>query len=296
MPNITEVHANITNTQWYLALWLLFTFISDVPNTRLWKIHDIALTILAGLTGPYIVFLVPVVLLRYVSDADYRAFAKTTFGRIFLLAFVAVCLVQFVAILLLSGAKRSHAPLGFSFTVLADILSSRIFIGAFLSGDQAKSMFSNDATNAVVSIVSLGVLCYAMIKLDWRGRCIIVFSTVMIGLALAKPTIHATLPQLPRLSAGSSRYFVITNIAWVAILFLVFDRVTTGIARTKRITIAIIPISMMAYFSLKDFWIQPWPKTYWKTQVAEFKALPTGAVHEFKVNPGWSFKLVKKAN
>lgn len=37
MPNLAKGYVNITNAQWYLALYLLSVIIADSPDTKLWK-------------------------------------------------------------------------------------------------------------------------------------------------------------------------------------------------------------------------------------------------------------------
>jgi hypothetical protein len=60
MPNTAELHANVTNSQWYLALAAFLIVISDAAPNRIWKAFDNVLLLLSGLSGPFSIFLTPI--------------------------------------------------------------------------------------------------------------------------------------------------------------------------------------------------------------------------------------------
>ncbi|TVM05453.1 hypothetical protein DPQ33_19650 [Oceanidesulfovibrio indonesiensis] len=70
MPHLEEVHANITNAHWYLSMLLFMVLIAKKPTTLSGKIHDVIVLIIAGFSGPFIVFMTPLLALKLVSNAS----------------------------------------------------------------------------------------------------------------------------------------------------------------------------------------------------------------------------------
>ncbi|EKN7330611.1 hypothetical protein PX197_004282 [Shigella flexneri] len=61
MPEVSEVHANVTNDYWYLSLYLLLVMLAPKPTNNYQKAHDYIAIIICGLSGPFIVFMAPMV-------------------------------------------------------------------------------------------------------------------------------------------------------------------------------------------------------------------------------------------
>ncbi|WP_075657652.1 hypothetical protein [Pseudochrobactrum sp. B5] len=294
MPGLMEVHANITNTHWYLSMWILCVLISNRPNSQLWFIHDLVLMFIAGLSGPFVVFLVPVFAVRFCFDPDFRRYLKTTKGMLFAGALTAVCAIQVIAVLLSYNETRSSAPLGFSFDVMANILSARIFVGAFLTADQIRWLFDHSVINAVATILSLALLFFVLLKSNWIVKSIILFASIMLFFALSKPMISLTDPQLPLLSSAGERYFVITNIAWVASLLSACGYVAKKLSDAVKYTVSTTIAAVFLIVSAFNFSIEPLSDTNWTEQAMAFQKLNSGERFEFQLNPpSWKMTLVR---
>ena len=128
MPNLAEVHANITNTHWYLGLYLLAVIFADPPRSIGWKVHDWAVLLIAGASGPMVLFALPCLLLRSFSQRN------TPNVRLPFVA-VAIALAAMQVTLLLFGAGVAgglRPPLYPDALAFLRILGSRVFLG-FLS-------------------------------------------------------------------------------------------------------------------------------------------------------------------
>lgn len=294
MPGLIEVHANITNTHWYLSMWLLCVLLSNRPPNTAWFIHDIFLMLLAGLSGPFVVFLVPVFLLRFCLDSDFRSYLRTSKGLFFAGALVAVCAIQVIAVLMSFNETRSSAPLGFSFGVMANILSARVFVGAFLTAEQFKWLFNHGLLNALVAVICLSLLAWVFLKSDWRLKSIVLFASTMLFFALSKPMLSLTEPQLPLLFAGGERYFVITNIAWVAVILAAYSQLKRNLNRSTQGVVVAAAVVAFAFVAAFNFSIEPLADTKWATQAKEFEALPAGGSYEFQLNPAsWKMTMIR---
>lgn len=58
-------------------MWLFMVIISNKPDGTYWKMHDFLILLLSGLSGPFIVFLAPVVALKLVDGRVFQNPFKT---------------------------------------------------------------------------------------------------------------------------------------------------------------------------------------------------------------------------
>lgn len=297
MPHLQEVHANITNTHWYLATYLFFVLISDKSESILWRCHDYIVLVLSGLSGPFAIFLAPVILFRVLSSVKIDmsgAWIKQFFKSITLYewCFALVCTVQLIAILMTQSSARSPAELGASIQTFSNIASSKIFIGFILSEHDAKILWSYELLNLVATTVGIAFLVYCFVKSDWRVKGMIVFPVLMLAAALAKPMISLTQPQWPQIQLGAGqRYFVITSIFWVLILSSAFR----SFGRKVHIVylIAFLSVALPSFY--KNFNIGPFPDNRWDKQVVIYKdAKPGEYLRLSTALDAWKVAIKKK--
>jgi hypothetical protein len=61
LPNSGEIHVTITNAHWHLALVACLIAFSQAPKTAAWRVFDVVIVALTGLTGPWCLILTPLV-------------------------------------------------------------------------------------------------------------------------------------------------------------------------------------------------------------------------------------------
>lgn len=289
MPNIAEGYPNITNMHWYLSMYLLCVIMSERPETAAWKAHDYVLLIISGLSGPFIIFLAPCLLMKRVCEHSglINAIRKiNSFDIIFTLCF----LIQLYTILVSSGATRSSAPLGASIQLFSDITFYRIIRGALVDNTWKPGINGNQASIVLNAIIIISILYYAL-KSGWRYKSILLFPSLMLGFALAKPMMSMTDPQWPLFLSplGGERYFFVTNIAF-------FCFITFMISRTKKPMIALLCLNiLMGTMYVRHFHIYPYFQVGYKEQVEAFEKSPSGTEADISINPpGWKMHLIKK--
>lgn len=296
MPHLDEVHANITNTHWYLSTYLFFILISDRAETNLWKAHDIFVMVISGLSGPFIVFLAPVLALRMISESNGVRFVDKIIGAIkklslFEVIFATICLIQVCTILISQSAGRSSAPLGASVSVLANILSSRVFAGFITSEKQSFHLWDHQYLNYLISFAGCLVLVFLLIKGNWKEKSAVIFPFLMLFAALAKPMIHLELPQWPRIQFGpGQRYFVITSIFWVTCMLFAVQHFSKNIRVVCTATLTLF-IAVSGY---QNFNIHKLPDNRWDKEVVKYNDTPNGKKVTLDINPrGWTVDLIK---
>ncbi|KAA5979217.1 hypothetical protein F3I52_04505 [Pantoea sp. M_8] len=209
-----------------------------------------------------------------------------SFDIVFTLCF----LIQLYTILTSSGATRSSAPLGASIQLFSDITFYRIIRGALIDNTWKPGINGNQASIALNVIIITSILYYAL-KSGWRYKSILLFPSLMLGFALAKPMMSMTDPQWPLFLSplGGERYFFVTNIAF-------FSFITFLTSKTKRPAIALLCLNiLMATMYIRHFHIYPYFEVGYKEQIRLFENSPPGTEADISINPpGWKMHLIKK--
>ena len=65
LPNSRELDVVITNAQWHLAFLACILVLAPPPATWKWRVLDVSVLLLSGLTGPFCVFLLPVAVIMW---------------------------------------------------------------------------------------------------------------------------------------------------------------------------------------------------------------------------------------
>ena len=164
-----------------------------------WNVHDWLLTAIAGLSGPFVIILFPVALLRFVksidekSRLDPRAWGRSADG---VLIIVGICfLIQITALLTAEPESRSSAPLGANYMTLSYILASRIFFG-FVKFPSFFSHFEgHDIAAVVMSLGGMALCIYAVFRGNWRMWSVVYFAAAITVASLAKPMLDLENPQ-----------------------------------------------------------------------------------------------------
>lgn len=291
MPNLTEGYVNITNVHWYLSLYLMAVVLADDSKEVVWKIHDFTLLIISSLSGPFVVFIAPCLLIKRVSQRG--GIVKAIKGiNAFDITMVVCCIIQVAAILNSSDTGRSSAPLGASFSLLADVISYRVIGGSLFMNDRISDMGSMHVLNILLFIALIFLVVIFFFRCGWRFKSAVLFPVLMIGFALAKPMMSLDQPQWPTLliPGGGERYFFITNFAFFSLLLYVVSRISPK-SLAPLMIISIMALTVL----LRGFSIPPMAEVGYREDIKSFNALPTGESMQIRINPpGWSMHLHKK--
>lgn len=291
MPNITEGFVNITNVHWYLSMYLLCVVLAEDAENLIQKLHDCAVLIISGLSGPFVIFIAPCLLIKkvYLKGGIVKAIKGINF---FDCLMATCCVIQLIAILATSGSSRPHSPLGYSFELLASIISERVIYGSFLPFEYAQKIAEYSHVNIILFCSLCIALIYSFIKYEWRIKSLILFPVLMIGFALARPVISLDQTQWPLIFTTDSgeRYFYVTNIALTTLLISLISRI-----KNLRITVLSICVIIFFIFVPKHFRLPKLPESGYAQDAKDFESKSKGDIVEIRIlPPGWTMKLLKK--
>ena len=287
MPDLEEIHANVTNNQWYLSLYLLLVVVAPRAESCFAKIHDFLAIIICGLSGPFIIFMMPVIVIK--AFVDYRN--GEHLNKLMLSCLVIVCLIQGGSLLLTISGARFSPELGFSLPLLLKLLTTRIFLAILATPVWSAFLWEHSPVCIIVGTMCLGAVIYAFAYSNSMLRYAIIFGIVMAAAALKKPMVPNDVLAWPALQIAAGRYFVVPTIIWFSVVIWFLNRI---LSRYSSIIVYVLTICFFACDScffklptLEDF--------HWGDQCAEFNKLPVGEQYTFRFNPaGWTMTLDRR--
>ncbi len=289
IPN-PEIHVNVTNAQWHLAL-LAFLVIVATQSTRAgWRAFDIGVLLLCGLSGPFIILLTPIAAAAWLARRGRWALGLAGVAAVF-------GLVQGLTAVTSLGT-RSSAPLGASPGVLVHILVNRVLLSGLIGQQATHATFTTSWTHGTLLTAGLAIAGAAVVGLAlWRGplalRLLLLLAGLQLSLSLLKPMISLTEPQWPILAftPGGPRYFLFGMLAWlVALVWLC--------TRAPRLPAALLTGTLLLVFCAGDLrhWQYPgFVDLHPSTEASQLTRARPGTVITLPINPaGWTMVLVRR--
>ena len=288
LPN-AEAHANITNAQWHVAL--LACMVLMVPDGgRTWRVVDLSILALCGLSGPFIVLLAPL--------AAYRLWVTRDRLELPRLAVIApLALLEGVTTLLTAEADRSPGPIGAGLDPLLRIIANRVVIGGSVGNDTDRQFFTNGWPHGltialILTAIGAGVFAAALLRGPLSLKILDLFAAGILLIALAKPQVNAVLPQWDLMGSteAGDRYFVIPMLAWaVSLVWLV-----SLLPRQVALAVGAVAAAGLVVHAQASWRYPPFVDYQPQTEAAQLDATPPGAAITVPLNPpGWNMTLTR---
>jgi hypothetical protein len=291
LPNIWGTMTTVTNAQWHLAVLACIVVLSTPSRHAAWRVFDVLVVSLSALSGPFAIFLVPVLALKWYFRRE---------RWLLVLGGIAVVagLVQTSLIFFAHNQNAVRPPLG-GLNALLRVLVGRVFYG-FLFGQTGYNRLVNDSSTIwlelivirVVAVALVVLLGYVLVRGSLELRLLLVFGGLALAAALLWPTFEPLqVPYWKNLQSpgASNRYFLIPMFAlgcafvWLAAQRAIAARIIAGIV-----------LSTALIFGVTRDWREPPPLDYdFPRFVAKYNRAPSGAKIQILYPPGWSMVLTK---
>jgi hypothetical protein len=284
LPNASEIHANLANSQWYLALLACLVILAKPSPILGWRIFDLSIILLSALSGPFSILLIPI-------SVIYWRLRRNRWTVFLILGLAIGAVAQGITILVNSGTARHVAALEFSPFLLIKILTGQVFLGALI-GEKGYGRFNSLPANysgltVLIAVLGLIVLLYSLLKGPLELRMFIIYGALIFLAALVAPTVPWSLLWQP---GAATRYWFMPILAFVASLIWV--------ACQQRFQwLQIIATLMLVTMSIGiglDWQHSPLVDFGFKKYVSQFEHSPQGTKMSIPINPaGWSMELIK---
>jgi hypothetical protein len=293
IPNQLELDATAVNAQWFLAVAALTTVFLSPPAKARWRWLDGAILVLAGLSGPFVIFLALIAWWRrrtrgtqYVPDWELALLAACAVVQIVSLLFVAPHDAHSAGV-----EPRPHPGLGATPNLLATLVGGRLFLGTIIG--EAHGLQASLAIQWIALVGGIAVTGVAF----RRGRQELVLfalfaAGILFGALLRPSTPTPAWPILASVPPNSQRYWMLAEIAWLAVL--VSLATTAGPRLTRLVSAGVVTASLIVLIA--GHWSFPSaPPSPYARQAAVFTHAPRGKRVTFLIDPPpWSMTLVKR--
>jgi hypothetical protein len=289
VPNAGELHANITNAPWNLALLAFLVLIAEAPRSWAGCVFDLTVMVLMAVTGPFSLLLLPVAVLHV-------GFRQKTWKTVLLVIITGGAALQGLAILL-AGHHRTHQELGASFAGFCRIVAGQVVLPV-LEGRNRLDHLAHSAQGVsilacLVTVLAALVFGYALMQGGPELRSFVLFALLLLTASLAFPTPNATGDQWVSMQqpGGAGRYWYIPEMAVMAVMLWLLGRKRAAVVRAA----AAVLICFMVLGAMRHWRYPSFPDVHFAEYVGRFDQLPPGASLKIPINPqGWEMTLVRK--
>lgn len=300
LPGCYEVHANITNTQWRVAL-LIFINIITQSSQALVNLFDIIMISIGGLTGPFSILIIPIVVFLIFS----KKIINKKISDLFYLKFgVLVCtaLTQFI---ILNSNQIGQARLNktganvLSFNdvkIILEILTNHVF-SISLFGTNITNYFINVLPDFLYNILDIMLLVagliaslYLLLKSPLELKSFIIFAAFIPFTAIALEFPNITVFEAVGVGA---RYWFNLELAFSLGTVWICYKIYSKKNRAAKIFAVTIIVAMS--IGIVTDWEHPAFTDFKFAKYADqFIELSTGHEIIIPTNPEpWTIKLIK---
>ncbi len=286
LPNSRELDAAITEAQWHMALVAVLVVLSLPSPRNAWRVFDLAIVLLSGLTGPFCIALLPVAAFMW-----WRWRALWRFVVTMLIALCAV--VQLSALLTTAVATRSHEMLGATPVLFLRMLIGDVYLGAIF-GQNHFASHGSALRLILAGILATTILVFCLLRAGIELRLFVAYSFTLYFASLQNPMISDTQPQwLVLADAPGLRYWFFPMLAFV--WAGVWCAATQMRPEWPRL-IAGLGLVCMFVGITRDWKYPSFNSHNFPEYARKFQSLPVGSAMVFPLYPdGWTMQLVKKS-
>jgi hypothetical protein len=282
LPNASEIHIVATNSQWHLALAAALAALASSPRTWTSRLFDIAVLLVAALSGPFCIVLAPLVLIFW-----WRR-RQTWSLVVFALLSLAAC-TQIA--LLLHSTHRVQGTLGATPQALLRMIGGHIvacaLVGSYSFASLAPLFFIVPA--ALCGLI-VGLYCFRHANLEWK--LFLIYCAGLFAGSLRSPLTSGAKPAWDLLIVdNSARYWFFPMLAfvWSAVWCAVYAR-----DRLPKIAGTCILLTMSVGI-VRDWSFTKYPEDYSAVFLQRMREAKPGEHVIIPVVPdGWHMDLIKK--
>jgi hypothetical protein len=288
IPNCGEISFGITESGWHLAFVSFLLLVASVPRTLAGRALDLALLLIAGLSGPFCIFLLPIALIVAFTRKDKRRWAPAA-----VVGFC--CVIQLFSLLVLDQNGRPHHPIGASLDLFARIVGGRVVFSALVGINRLPATPGSGFLLLFVCFAVLGVAIVGACLLESTSemRLFLLFSSLVFAASL----VSITPPPPPQLStwqvlveAGGARYWFFPTLAFVWAL-AACTRSRMRLVKTSSVLLLVLTIVGI----VRDWRIPAFKDLHFAEQVERFEQASPGTTVVIPENPeGWTLSLIKR--
>jgi hypothetical protein len=283
LPNSSELNVTITNAHWHLALVSCLLAFANPPNHVAWKLFDIAVLLLTGLTGPWALVLLPLLLTFW--------FIRRQRWSLVMASLLTLCAaVQSWELLHHAADRLQSIPLGATFELFFRLIAGQIYTAA-LWGQNSLDLRGNLPLMVILFAVGTALLLWGLLALRLELKLFIAFSIVILAAALRSPLItgQGTQWQMLAIDKGARYWFF----PMLAFLWTLLWAASQHQYRSLQL-FSLICLAVLLRGIIHDWQYLPYKDSNFGYYAQKFEAAPPGTLIKIPLYPpGRRMLLVK---
>ena len=257
---------------------------ADPPLNRAWIVHDWAVLIATGTTGPMVIFALPALAFRTMAQRTLPT-ARLPFAGVA----VALAVLQ-IALLVATALASTPGAIDAGLFSIPVMLESRVVLG-FITPIRWASALSTLVIIVPAMFLGAAVTIGVLVRGDWRGRALALVPVLLIAAAIYSPIFTFGQTAEPLVGVTGDGYFVVAGVVWTATLIL-FS--ATYLPRLSNEALAAL-VLVAGLLILFDFPLPPVPGPAFAPEVARVAATAPGDIITVPISPpGWGMDLKVK--
>lgn len=295
LPGVGELHATLVSSQWHLALATFLLLVAPNRPAGAWRAAQILLTFLSSFTGPFVLFILPVVVALYLYRA--RSYNPEPLDTMMLSILCMGAFVQGVFVTFLRSATRQAAPLGMSTKFLSQIIAGQIVIASFLGEASYRELvhqtwWAYGYCHYLISLLVVTIFIGSLANVSSARLGVISFAGLGLLASLLSPTTPAEVPawEILTFPGAACRYWFLPFIALassVAASVLSSRCKFTSLLRTGFFSLAALSI-------LANFRYPALPPSQHAQFAKEFDQAPSGQRFTLPIQPSGFYVPITK--
>jgi hypothetical protein len=294
VPNLMEVHVNLTNVHVHLGFLALLVVIAEPRGERAWRVFDVAVLLLSGFSGPFCLLLSPVAAVAWWHRRDRWSLVR--------LCCVAVpALIQLMELSPRATPPSDPTSRGFAIrapftpdgatpTNLLRIFGGQIVAGALLGwhvyvGLYAGAFAAHPWLPLLLGLLGVAFLARAARVTDnFALRLLLLYATLHLSAGLASPIIIGDRPpwELLAIPGAGQRYYYTMTLAFLATLVWTVAADPRHAMRVGAALLLVLATSVGVY---GDWQLPPREDFDFPAQAERFAQSPAGEVVRIPTPP-----------
>ena len=290
-PNAWYVMSNTTNAMWYLGLLACLVVLASPPTRASWRVFDLAVVVLSGLSGPFAILLVPVAALKW-------WFRRERWTLVLLVVTAVAALAQGTSVLL---AHEEHMQRGADAMKLVHLFVRRVIYEALFGQVGGMRIMSHEwgqfwtqgLAIGLAALAGLAMLVYVMLRAPVELRLLVLYAALTFAAVIAWPG----MPQGDALwwdlllpASNGNRYFLLPVLAF---LFTCAWLATSKAIPAGAAGMFLLALALVVGVRLN--WREPpHPNFEFQAAVRKYQAAPIGANVLILTPPEMNMVLTKQ--
>jgi len=293
VPNSWTTISSLAHTHYHLAALACFVLLAQPAGRLFWRIFDVLVLLLSGLSGPFAIFLTPIA-----AAAWWRDRSRWRLAHVLILALTAA--TQLLTIVLAgTGTQGARPALGASISGFFSVWTKQVVYGAFVGQrglewifNAGKTIWVEPSVLITFGSIALAILVLAAIRGPFELRMVQFMAASIFVTALAWPPPQAmTITYWESISypGAGNRYFLLSIfVLGISCAWLLRER-----KAALQVVGALALLGLTIGIALD--WKQPALRDYdFARYVRKYEDAKPGEKVQIPYPPNWGLTLTKK--